>query len=51
MPSLEQAKAWYSVTDPVHGYDHIVRVFDLSQRIARLEGRRFTHCKRSSFVA
>jgi uncharacterized protein len=38
MPSLEQAKAWYSVTDPVHGFDHIVRVYDLSQRIARLEG-------------
>lgn len=38
MPSLEQARNWYSATDPVHGFDHVLRVYHLSQRIARIEG-------------
>lgn len=38
MPSLEQAKKWYSATDPVHGFDHIQRVYHLAQRISRIEG-------------
>lgn len=38
MPSLDQARSWYSTTDPVHGFDHIVRVYHLALRIGRLEG-------------
>jgi uncharacterized protein len=38
MPSLEQASAWYSAADAVHGFDHIWRVYHLAQRIARVEG-------------
>lgn len=38
MPSPEQARAWYSATDPVHGFDHILRVYEMAQRIARIEG-------------
>jgi len=38
MPSLEQAKNWYPVNDPVHGYDHIVRVYRLADRLAQAEG-------------
>ncbi len=26
MPTIEQAKAWYEVQDPVHGFDHVERV-------------------------
>lgn len=37
-PSLEQARNWYSATDPVHGFDHISRVYYLAQRIGRAEG-------------
>ncbi len=38
MPSLEQAQKWYPLNDPVHGYDHIVRVYRLAGRLAQAEG-------------
>jgi uncharacterized protein len=38
MPSVEQARAWYRVDDPVHGFDHILRVYQLAERIAEAEG-------------
>ncbi len=37
IPTIEQARAWYSETDPVHGFDHIVRVYHLARYIARVE--------------
>lgn len=38
MPSLETARAWYPPDDPVHGFDHIQRVYALAERIAQAEG-------------
>ena len=38
MPTLEQAQAWYPTPDPVHGFDHILRVYHLAERLARAEG-------------
>lgn len=38
MLTLESARQWYSQTDFVHGYDHIVRVYRLAERLALLEG-------------
>lgn len=38
MPSLESARAWYPGSDPVHGFDHIQRVYRLAEKIARAEG-------------
>jgi uncharacterized protein len=38
MPTLEQAKDWYAANDPVHGYDHILRVYRLAERLAQAEG-------------
>ncbi len=38
MPTIEQARAWYPVDDPVHGFDHILRVYQLAERLARAEG-------------
>ena len=38
MPTIEQAKHWYSEHDPVHGFDHVLRVRLLAIRIARAEG-------------
>lgn len=29
MPSIEQARAWYDERDPVHGFDHVLRVAGL----------------------
>ena len=38
MPTLEQAKTWYSTDDPVHGLDHILRVYHMAEHLARIEG-------------
>ena len=38
MPTLDQARAYYAAADPVHGYDHIVRVYRMAERLAQAEG-------------
>jgi uncharacterized protein len=38
MPSIEQARGWYSSDDPVHGFDHVLRVYFMAEHLARLEG-------------
>jgi uncharacterized protein len=38
MPTLTQAQAWYPDDDPVHGFDHILRVYRLAERLALAEG-------------
>jgi uncharacterized protein len=35
MPTIDEARAWYDEHDPVHGFDHVLRVLDLSRRIGR----------------
>lgn len=38
MLSLEIARQWYPVHDPVHGFDHVVRVYHLAEHLAEMEG-------------
>jgi uncharacterized protein len=38
MPTIENARAWYPIDDPVHGFDHMLRVYRLAERLARAEG-------------
>ena len=38
MLTVAQARAWYPAFDPVHGFDHILRVYGLCQRIGQAEG-------------
>jgi len=38
MPTIDQARPWYPDTDPVHGFDHILRVYHLSEYIGGAEG-------------
>ena len=38
MPTIEQARAWYSADDLVHGFDHVLRVYFMSERLALVEG-------------
>ena len=38
MPTVEQARGWYPDQDPVHGFDHILRVLTLAERLAQAEG-------------
>ena len=37
MPTLESASQWYPIDDAVHGFDHIQRVYQLGQKLARAE--------------
>ena len=36
--STEEARTWYREEDPVHGFDHVMRVYRLAETIARQEG-------------
>jgi len=38
MPTLQQAQAWYTGNDPVHGFDHVERVYRMAERLAQAEG-------------
>jgi uncharacterized protein len=38
MPSVEKARQWYSETDSVHDFGHVLRVYRLAEHIARKEG-------------
>ena len=38
MLTIEQARAYYAAADPVHDFDHILRVLALVERIGALEG-------------
>jgi len=36
--NLEIARQWYPDKDPVHGFDHIERVYRMAERLAQAEG-------------
>lgn len=38
MPSVDQARSWYPDSDPVHGFDHVLRVYRMAERLAIAEG-------------
>jgi len=38
MPTIEQARSWYPPADPVHGFEHVLRVLHLAEQIAQAEG-------------
>lgn len=38
MPTPQDAQKWYTADDPVHGFDHVMRVYRLAEKLARLEG-------------
>ena len=38
MPTIEQARHWYPADDPVHGFDHVLRVYRMAERLAQAEG-------------
>ena len=37
MPNMEQARRWYTDTDPVHDFGHIQRVYWMAERIGMAE--------------
>lgn len=38
MPTVEQARLWYQESDPVHDFDHVMRVYRMAERLAKAEG-------------
>jgi uncharacterized protein len=38
MPTIDQARAWYANADPIHDFEHILRVLALAERLANAEG-------------
>jgi uncharacterized protein len=38
MPTLSEARLWYPADDPVHGFDHVLRVLRLAEHLATAEG-------------
>jgi uncharacterized protein len=38
MLTIETARSWYPVSDPVHGFDHVLRVYRIAERLAQAEG-------------
>lgn len=35
LPTLSEARSWYAQEDPVHGFDHVLRVLHLAERLGR----------------
>lgn len=38
MLTLEKARLWYPAADPVHGFEHVARVYSTAVHLAQLEG-------------
>jgi uncharacterized protein len=38
MIDIETARSWYPAIDPVHGFDHILRVYHMAEKLAIEEG-------------
>ena len=38
MPTLEQARTWYTDADPVHDFSHVERVYRMAEKISAAEG-------------
>jgi len=36
--SIEEAREWYQDADPVHDFDHVLRVYRIAERLAEVEG-------------
>jgi uncharacterized protein len=38
MPTIEQARTWYTDADAVHDFDHVLRVYRMAEHLAQVEG-------------
>jgi uncharacterized protein len=38
MPTPDQVRGWMPAGDPVHDFEHVMRVYQMAERIAQAEG-------------
>jgi len=38
MPTIEQARTWYQEADPIHDFEHVLRVYRTAEHLAEAEG-------------
>lgn len=38
MPTIQQARGWYADSDPVHDFEHILRVYHMAERLGPAAG-------------
>jgi uncharacterized protein len=38
MPTIEQARLWYTAADAVHDFEHVLRVYRTAEHLAHIEG-------------
>ncbi|HMN61628.1 MAG TPA: HD domain-containing protein, partial [Anaerolinea sp.] len=38
MPTIQQARGWYASSDPVHDFEHILRVYHMAERLGPAAG-------------
>jgi len=38
MPTQDEARLWYTDADPIHNFDHVLRVYHMAERIGSVEG-------------
>ncbi len=50
MPTIEQARTWYIHADSVHNFDHVLRVYQMAEKLARIEGGDFTILRAASLL-
>jgi uncharacterized protein len=50
MPTLDSVRRYYPENDPVHGFDHIQRVYRMAERLALLEGADFEIVRASALL-
>ena len=50
MPTIEQARTWYIHADPVHNFDHVLRVYQMAETLSHTEGGNLTILRAASLL-
>jgi uncharacterized protein len=48
--SIEEARAWYRGADPVHDFEHVLRVYRMAEHLAQAEGADLTIVRAAAWL-